>query len=80
MEKAFERKWVHKFSLVAFLFCLCYTLNTACLLSVMDLEGLKNDRILLSQSENQTYPNFIAVSRINIHLNINHCAHTRKSE
>jgi hypothetical protein len=26
------------------------------------------------------YPNFIAVSRINIHLNINHCAHTGNSE
>jgi len=46
----------------------------------MDLEGLKNDKNLLSQSENQTHPNFTAVSRINIHPNINHCAHTGKSE
>jgi hypothetical protein len=46
----------------------------------MDLEGLKNDRTILLQSENQTYPNFTAVSRINIHLNINHHAHTGKSE
>jgi hypothetical protein len=46
----------------------------------MDLEGLKNERNLLSKSENQTHPNFTTVSRINIHLNISHCAQTGKSE
>lgn len=80
IEKTFDRKWVHKFCVLPFLFCLCYTQFAACLFSVMDLEGLKNDRTILLQSENQTYPNFTAVSRINIHLNINHHAHTGKSE